>query len=65
MSWSLYCLFESHSQPVLPPVLSTDVHPDGDTDGVSEPQCFCLSGHALYAKGVHHHLPPRAERPQT
>lgn len=38
------------------------VHPDDNPDHLHEPQCLSSTGHALYAQGVHHHLPPWAQR---
>lgn len=46
-------------------VFFLDVHPNYHSDHFSQPVCFCVSGDALHAQGLHHPLPPRAERTQT
>lgn len=43
---------------------STDVHPDNNSDCLHVSQRFRLSGDALHAQGLRHHLPPGAERPE-
>lgn len=42
-----------------------DVHPDHHPDHLSESQRVCISGDALHAEGVRHHLSSGAERSQT
>lgn len=46
-------------------VLIADVYTNYYPDHLSEPVCLCFSGDALHAQGLHHPLPPRAERTQT
>lgn len=46
-------------------MLFSDVHPDDHPHHLSQPQRVCVSGDALHAQGLYHHLPPGAERAQT
>lgn len=39
-----------------------DVHPNHNLDCVHEPERHRIPGHALHPQGLHHHLPPGAER---
>lgn len=50
------------------PVLSlslVDVYPNHHLDHLPQPVGLRLPGDALHAEGLHHPLPPRAERAQT
>lgn len=49
----------------LIPLCLADVHPDHDAHHLGESECLSVPGHALHAQGVHHPLPPGAERPQA
>lgn len=42
-----------------------DVHSDDHPDHLHEPQCLGRTWHALHAEGVHHYLPPGAERAEA
>lgn len=41
------------------------LHTNYHTYNIHELKCFSGPGDALHAESVHHHLPPRAERPEA
>lgn len=44
---------------------SPDVHSDGHTDRLSEPECIRVSGDAVHAQSLHHYPAPGTKRAQT